>query len=325
MAINADKLPFVSILVSLHHCEDTARASIDSCLAQQYRNVEVIVIDDCSKHSTSELARSYEPWVRLVRVPQNLGMSVGRNVGLSYAIGDFVLFPEPDDLLFPDRLRHDLEAARGPRADIVISVNRWFKHGETIRYDAGPICRRERRLLRHITSIAGTTEGALTSMLQYGAPPQSCILYRTSVVRALGGYVDDCIFYAERELLFRAICRGATVAVNPLVTSARRFHELPSVVTHAPRQDDLLQELALAKRYTFALERAGLMHHALLRQALIAYVIDRVYEYAKDVHPELADAALNVVAAIENDASACTTDAAARNSRPNQLHRTSHV
>src|SRR5262249_4148984 len=206
MAFKSDKLPVVSIIIPLLNHENVVGTSIESCLGQLYPNVEVVVVDDCSTDSSVEVARSYEPWVRVIRVPQPLGACRARNVGLSHAIGDFVLFHESDDLLFPDRLWHDLDViSREPCADVVISVNRRFKNGEQIIHEPQPICRRERRLLRHATSIAGATERSIISMLRYGGPQHSCVLYRTSVARTLGGYIAEIGPYADRDLLFRAL------------------------------------------------------------------------------------------------------------------------
>lgn len=331
MAIKTDKPPLVSVLVSLSNRKENVKTSIESCLGQQYRNVEVIVIDDCTNQHLSELARSCEPWVRIVSVPRHLNAHASQNVGLSYALGDFVLFHETGDLLFADRLSYDLEVAQGTRADLVMSVNRLVRNGESTRYDAEPICRREKRLLRHITSIAGPTEGALTNMLQYGAPPHSCVLYRTSVVRALGGYADDCKRYAERELLFRAVSRGATVSVNARVTSARQFQEEPAALSPALRRDDMLQQLALGKRYTLAVQRAGLMDYTPLRDALITHIVERIYEPSKDFQfSDLAGAALNLIATLQgsnqaNQAKANSAGAGAQDSAANKFRETFHV
>ena len=296
MAFKSGQLPAVSILVPLHNEASVIRTSIESCLAQRYPNIEIIVVSNCCQDLAVEIARGYEPFVRIVQVAQRVGAGVERNVGLSHATGDFVLFHETDDLQFPDRLWHDLEVAYHARADVVISLNRWLKDGEPLLYTPEPICRRERRLLSHIRSVSGAPERSLISMLQYGGPQPSCVLYRTSVVRALGGCVDHTQPYAGRELLFRALCRGATVAVNPRITSARRLHDDPSHVTPV-HEDDHIKRLALAKQYAAAMEEAGLLRHGSLRKALIAHVIDRVYEYAKEHrHPEVASAALNLFA-----------------------------
>lgn len=300
MAFKSDQLPVVSVVIPLNNHAHVVGASIESCLAQAYPNVEVVVVDNYSGDASVEVARRYEPRVRIISVPQPLGICMARNVGLSHAIGDFVLFHESEDLLFPDRLWHDLDVVtREPRVDVVISLNRWFRDGEQLLYNPAPVCRRERRLLHHMMRVSSTTEWALISMLQYGGPQHSCILYKTSVARALGGYTDEIEPYADRDLLFRALCRGATVAVNPRVTSAWRLHDCENRMALNLRKHDHLHRLVLAKRYAAALKQAGLLHREAVQRALISHVMDRVYNYAKQrQHPEVAGAALDLVAAL---------------------------
>src|SRR5436853_6523170 len=281
MAFKSDQLPVVSIVIPQDNHAKVLGPSIESCLAQAYPNVEVLLVDNCSSDSSIEVARSYEPRVRVISLPQPVSVCMARNVGLSHAIGDFVLFHESDDLLFPDRLWHDLEVVnRESRVDVVISINRRFREGEPLLYNPWPMCRRERRLLRHMTSVSSTTEWALISMLQYDGPQHSCALYRTSVVRAMGGYSNEPGSYADRELLFRALCRGAMVAVNPQITSAWRLHDCEKRITPTLRKDDHIHRLALARHYAAALEQAGLLYHESVQKALIAHVMTRVYDYA---------------------------------------------
>jgi hypothetical protein len=296
MPFGPGQLPVVSILCALHDDACVTRSSIESCVAQRYPNVEIIVVDNCAGDASVEIARSYEPLVRIVTIPQPLSPNAERNVGLSHASGEFVLFHESCDLEFPDRLLYDLEVAYRSRADVVISINRWLKDGEPLLQIREPVRRRERRLLNHIVGISGGREQALVNMLQYGGPEASCVLYRTSVVRALGGSIDYSEPYAGKELLFRALCRGATVAVNSRVTSIRRLRSGSGQTAQTPAEDHV-SRVALAKRYIAALEEAGLLHHENVWSALMVHVITRMYERAKEhPHPEVASAALNLFA-----------------------------
>jgi glycosyltransferase involved in cell wall biosynthesis len=310
MAFKSDQLPVVSIVVPLDNHAKVVGASIESCLAQAYPNVEVVLVDNCSSDSSVEIARSYEPRVRLIGSSKPMSISMARNVGLSHAIGDFVLFHESDDVLFPDRIWHDLEIVyREPQADIVISINRWFREGEPLLYNPEPMCRRERRLLRHMTSVSGAAERSIVSMLQYDGPQHSCMLYKTSVARAMGGYRSGTGPYTDREMLFRALCRGAKVAVNPRITSGWRLHDCEKRVAQAFRKDDHIHRLALAKNYAAALEQAGLLHHGPVLKALIAHVMAHVHDYAKRRHhSEIAKAALDLIASLTKyNGYACNT------------------
>src|ERR1700761_152993 len=109
MAFKSDKLPLVSVLVRLSDNSGAVKDSIESCLAQRYPNVETIIVDNGAAAASAEIALSYEPRVRVVKMLRKVSMCVARNIGLSHAMGEFILFHEGDDLLFPDRFWQDIE------------------------------------------------------------------------------------------------------------------------------------------------------------------------------------------------------------------------
>ncbi|HYM78044.1 MAG TPA: glycosyltransferase family 2 protein [Candidatus Dormibacteraeota bacterium] len=299
MPTKSRQLPTVSILVTLYGEAGLVQTSLESCLAQRYPNVEIIVVDSGLGSSGLRAARRYEPYIRVVGIPHRINPGLERSIALSHAVGDFVLFQDSQDIQFPDRIAQDVETARQSRADLVVSVNRWLKPGEPTIFSPEPICRRERRLLRQMAIFGEALERSLLSVLQFGGPQPSCVLYRTSIVCALRSYIDKGEPYAEKELLFRALCRGARVAINPRITSARRFdelNELPAVLLDEAHS----RRLALAKEYTSALQEAGLLRHRLLREALIRHLMDRVYEPAKEqCAPEVARDALTLTTGLQ--------------------------
>lgn len=299
MPTKSGQLPAVSILVGLDEEPSLVQISLESCLGQRYPNVEIIVVDDGSCIAGLEAARRYERYIRIVGIPKRINAGFERSIALSHATGDFVLFQDCQDIQFPDRITQDVEAAIQSRADLVVSINRWFKPGEPTNFSQEPLCRRERRLLRQMASFGEALEGSLLSMLQYGGPQPSCVLYRTSVVCALRSYIDKGEPYDGKELLFRALCRGARVAINPLITCARRFDEANEPISTRLGEAHT-RRLALAKEYTSALQEAGLLQHDLLRQALISHLVHRVYEPAKEqCAPEIAQDALRLTTGLQ--------------------------
>lgn len=67
---------------------------------QPYQNIEVIFVEDCATDNTKEKLFSLiqDPRMRIIENAKNLGLSESRNVGLKYATGDYVGFPDPDDI-----------------------------------------------------------------------------------------------------------------------------------------------------------------------------------------------------------------------------------
>lgn len=92
--------PKVTIMIPTYNQEEYISAAIESALAQDYRNLEVLVTDDCSSDRTGEIVRKYEkdPRFRYIRNEVNLGR-VGNyhNTLYKYATGEWVINLDGDD------------------------------------------------------------------------------------------------------------------------------------------------------------------------------------------------------------------------------------
>lgn len=97
--------PRVSVVIPVYNGAAHIEATVQSVLAQTFRNFEVIVIDDGSTDGTRERLRPYRGQIRLISQP-NRGVSAARNLGLKLALGEYILFLDGDDLLLPDKLAH---------------------------------------------------------------------------------------------------------------------------------------------------------------------------------------------------------------------------
>ena len=87
-----------SVVVPVFNNEDTICDCLNSILKQPYQNIEVIVVNDGSTDNTEKICKSFLKDNRVFYIyQQNSGVSVTRNVGLSYATGDYVLFVDADD------------------------------------------------------------------------------------------------------------------------------------------------------------------------------------------------------------------------------------
>ncbi len=96
-------VPAVSVVIPAHNAEKHICETLDSVLAQTYRDFEVIVVDDGSADATQELVRAYGPRVRLV-TQKHGGPSAARNRGIREASGRFIAFVDSDDLWLPEKL-----------------------------------------------------------------------------------------------------------------------------------------------------------------------------------------------------------------------------
>ena len=85
-------IPIYKVEVYLHQC-------VDSVLAQSYKNIEVILVDDGSPDSCPRICDEYaakDERIKVIHKP-NGGLSDARNSGLKIANGDYVIFLDSDD------------------------------------------------------------------------------------------------------------------------------------------------------------------------------------------------------------------------------------
>ena len=91
----------ISIIVPAYNVENYVGECIESLIAQTYKNIEVIIVDDGSKDNTGRIIDQIaEKDKRILVVHQrNGGLPHARNTGLDYASGDYIMFLDSDDWL----------------------------------------------------------------------------------------------------------------------------------------------------------------------------------------------------------------------------------
>ncbi|HEX8294926.1 MAG TPA: glycosyltransferase [Chthoniobacteraceae bacterium] len=103
------KKPSVSVLMSVHNGGRWLRPAIDSVLAQTRWDFEFIILDDASTDDSAEqISAVGDARIRLIRLPENIGLTRSLNFGLREARGRFVARQDADDLSDPCRLEKQL-------------------------------------------------------------------------------------------------------------------------------------------------------------------------------------------------------------------------
>lgn len=97
--------PFFSIIMPVYNRERFVARAVDSCLAQDFGDFEVVAADDASTDRSRDVVAACEdPRVRLVRSEVNLGRCPARNLAMEHARGKWFLFLDSDDELLPGAL-----------------------------------------------------------------------------------------------------------------------------------------------------------------------------------------------------------------------------
>jgi len=104
--------PVVSVVMSAYNAAPFIRAAVDSVLAQTFRDLELVVVDDGSTDETPQILSEIDD-PRLVLLRQdNAGHASGLNTGLEAARGEFITFLDADDLCDPTRVEKQLAALK---------------------------------------------------------------------------------------------------------------------------------------------------------------------------------------------------------------------
>ncbi len=107
-------IPRASIIIPVYNAENTLRHCVESLVFGKEQNIEIILCEDCSQDNSwnlcCELANNYEN-IKCVRNSKNSGVSFTRNVGLSEASGQYILFVDSDDWASEDYVKDLIDLA----------------------------------------------------------------------------------------------------------------------------------------------------------------------------------------------------------------------
>ena len=98
----------VSIIMPLYNVQEFVKESIESVISQSYGNWELIIVDDCSKDNSYDIAKQYslqDNRIKLYQMNKNSGVAETRNFAISVARGRYLAFLDSDDLWDSDKLK----------------------------------------------------------------------------------------------------------------------------------------------------------------------------------------------------------------------------
>ncbi|NJL01798.1 MAG: glycosyltransferase [Spirulinaceae cyanobacterium SM2_1_0] len=229
-------MPTISIVTPAYNAQQTIGATIESVLAQTYRDFELIIVDDGSQDETAAVVRGYDdPRIRLY-VNSNTGAAASRNHGFTVSTGDYIAFLDADDLWLPGKLAMQLQALQAHQeASVAYSWTDW------IDTDGQP--------LRHggYATFSGDVLAPLlvVNFLEHGSNP----LIRRAAVIAVGGFDATLPASQDWDFYLRLAARYQFVNV-PVVHIFYRVSP-NSISTDLPRLERSCTEM-LARAFASA-------------------------------------------------------------------------
>src|SRR5688572_1551532 len=119
-------LPVISVLMSVYNGASYLPESVESILAQTFTDFEFIIIDDCSVDETPQILNTYaqgDSRIRIIRNPENKGLTASLNIGLAEAQGKYVARQDADDISLPQRFEKQIQSLEGNPKSVLASSN----------------------------------------------------------------------------------------------------------------------------------------------------------------------------------------------------------
>ncbi len=121
--------PTVSVIIPAYNRCQMLKQAVDSVLAQEITDFELIVTDDGSTDHTQEMLRDYQNRILVIR-QENRGVSAARNRGIVSSSGDLIAFLDSDDLWMPEKLSEQVAFFdSNPDALICQTEEIWIRNG----------------------------------------------------------------------------------------------------------------------------------------------------------------------------------------------------
>lgn len=246
-----DIVPKVSVIIPTFNRAHILKRAIDSVLAQTFADLELIVVDDGSTDGTTELISTFfDPRLRYLRQPKNLGVSAARNRGVREARGEWLAFLDSDDLWLLQKLERQFAAMQG--VDCVAS------YCCLLRIDGENQTR-----IPYRADAVNSGAGPWPALLMDGLWFSQTWLVRRRVMIDAGLFDERMSIWEDWDLFLRISLQGA-------------IHHLPEILVHStvspdslvgqhgnrPRSLRILQEKHAA---LFAQDPTVAVHHAYTR------------------------------------------------------------
>lgn len=196
--------PLVSVVVPVYNGERFLASALQSVFDQDYRPLEVIVVDDGSVDDSAKIARSFREVHYICQSSQ--GAAAARNAGVAATRGEFVAFLDADDVWAPNKLN--------------VQMSYLLEHPEV-----GYVVAKERNFLESGTEYpTWLTEELFMKEHTFVFLP-SALVIRKSVFYQVGEFDPDYVIGEDKDWFIRASDARVQGFVVPETLLYRRIHD----------------------------------------------------------------------------------------------------
>jgi len=205
------QIPKVFVVVLNYNGKDTIKNCLESVFYSDYRNFEVVIVDNDSKDGSFEIARKIFPKFHFIKNEKNIGFSSGNNIGIRFALekmADYVFLLNNDASLEKDTLTRMVKEAETKDSGIFSPVvydrngNVWFSGGKIKWFSMKSV---------HQNKLPKDPSPYLTEYISGCA-----MLIKKEVFKKAGLFSEDYfLYYEDADFCLRARKEGFECVVVP--------------------------------------------------------------------------------------------------------------
>jgi glycosyltransferase involved in cell wall biosynthesis len=183
--LHEGKGPLVSVVIPCYNGEAFIREALESVLAQDYENIEIVVVDDGSTDGSPGVVAEYvgEHPVTLLTNEENRGIGYARNRGISAARGSYIAFLDQDDIWLPDKVSRQLEVFSGAGEGLgLVFSNVYHMKGERVFEHDWP----RRRIPKDFNALP--REEVFEALFLHNFIPMITVMVPRACLQRVGGF-----------------------------------------------------------------------------------------------------------------------------------------
>ena len=195
----------VSIVLPTFNGERFLKQSIESCLNQSYKNIELIIVNDCSTDNTYNIVNSFQD-ERIIYIENKVNQKLPKslNIGFENASGVYYTWTSDDNYFHVDAIKKMIENLTKSNADIVCAP--YFTIDEN-------------------NSITGSREVGVAENILLDNIVKACFLYKKEVHVKLDGYKSGLFLVEDYDYWIRAVYYGFSITNLEDKLYYYRFHD----------------------------------------------------------------------------------------------------
>ena len=214
----------ISVVLPVYNGEKYLRESIESVIAQTYRNWELLILDDCSTDNSADIAIEFakrDSRIHYYKNEMNLRLPRNLNKGFSLAKGNFLTWTSDDNRFKPEALKKMHQALVSNKAQFVFASCRIIDaQGKEIEY----------------IIVNDLSKKCLVGRNPVGA----CFMYTRKAYEQIGEYNPDLLFVEDFDYWQRLYARFGAVTINEILYEYR-WHD--TALTNTMRKDVFYRNL----------------------------------------------------------------------------------